>query len=387
MRPLPARHVPTGRAADFEREMTAAALGGAGWDELLGAVRRATGRHCRLLAGDGALLASTDGGAGLAPGLAPRVPDGHTLTARDGWRAHAVTAAAGGRSAGLLLIAEPVTREAVDLLRAVVTGVLIESLRREVQTPFSTGAAVVAALRVGVTDSGVGLPAAAARFGLRLDRHGCGAVLAHTGTRHRAWTSALGWLDRPVDRVGSLVYLVVADAADLTGVQDRLELAVGTGCVVAACGAAVLDPAGYRNSFAEADRLLAIARRTGRSPTAFDDAGVLQVLVATPAPRLRWFVERHLGPVLNRPELLATLRSWLASSGSRQLVSEQLHLHRNSVGYRVGKLKSLLGVDPLRPDQAAVLHTALAAHDLLLGEAACQDVESRAHHAVQKPRG
>jgi DNA-binding PucR family transcriptional regulator len=66
-------------------------------------------------------------------------------------------------------------------------------------------------------------------------------------------------------------------------------------------------------------------------------------------------------------------------------VSEELHLHRNSVGYRVGKLKALLGVDPLRPDHAAVLHTALAAHDLLLSDATYQDAESRAHHASPEP--
>jgi DNA-binding PucR family transcriptional regulator len=212
-------------------------------------------------------------------------------------------------------------------------------------------------------------------------------VLAHTGSRHRAWASALGWLDRPVDRVGCLAYLVVTDADDLTAVQKRLELAVGDGTVLAACGATVLDSAGYRSSFVEADRLLATARIGGSRATGFDDAGVLQVLLATPTPRLRWFVERHLGPVLKRPELLATLRAWLAASGSRQLVSEELHLHRNSVGYRVGKLKALLGVDPLRPDHAAVLHTALAAHDLLHSDATYQDAESRAHHASEEPSG
>jgi hypothetical protein len=399
MRPLPAqpaasartveptRHVIAGRAAAFERDLTAAALGGAGWDQLLAEVRRATGRHCRLVAPDGTVLAATDDGAGLIAGSGLKAADGRGVVTRDGWRARAIAAAAGGRSIGLLLIAEPASTDALDLLRAAVTGVLIESLRRDAHPTFADGAAVVAALRVGTGDSGPALSAAAARFGLRLDRPGCGAVLAHIGSRHRAWASALGWLDRPVDRVGCLAYLVVTDAADLAGVQKRLELAVGDATVRASCGAAVLDPAGYRNSFGEADRLLATARIGGVPPTGFDDAGVLQVLLATPAPRLRWFVERHLGPVLKRPELLATLRAWLAASGSRQLVSEELHLHRNSVGYRVGKLKALLGVDPLRPDHAAVLHTALAAHDLLLGDATFQDAESRAHHADEEPSG
>jgi hypothetical protein len=381
----PGRHVSAGRAAELEREFTAAALGGAGWDELLGDVRRETGRHCRLVGPDGAVLATTDGGSGLSVGYGLNSAERRCVVARDGWRAHAIAATSGGRSIGLLLIAEPAPDDAIELLRAAVTGVLIESLRRDAHPTFANGAAVVAALRVGTGDSGPALSAAAARFGLRLDRPGCGAVLAHTGSRHRAWASALGWLDRPVDRVGSLAYLVVTDADELAGVQKRLELAVGDATVLAACGAAVLESTGYRSSFVDADRLLAVARISGRPMSGFDDAGVLQVLLAAPTPRLRWFVERHLGPVLKRPELLATLRAWLAASGSRQLVSEELHLHRNSVGYRVGKLKALLGVDPLRPDHAAVLHTALAAHDLLLSDATYQDAESRAHHASPEP--
>jgi DNA-binding PucR family transcriptional regulator len=46
-------------------------------------------------------------------------------------------------------------------------------------------------------------------------------------------------------------------------------------------------------------------------------------------------------------------------------VSQRLHLHRNSVGYRVGLIKRLLGVDPLDPDTAVVLRAALTARELL----------------------
>src|ERR671937_2560876 len=195
MRPLPARPAVQERAIEFERALTAAALGGAGWEATLGEVWRATGRHCRLVGRDGAVLASTDGGAGLARGYPPGSLDGRAVTARDGWRAHAVAAASGGRSTGLLLIAEPVTQDAVELLRAAVTGVLIESLRRDANASFANGAAVIAGLRRGVGDSSQMLAAAAAQFGLRFDRPGCGAVLAHIGTQHRGWASALSWLD------------------------------------------------------------------------------------------------------------------------------------------------------------------------------------------------
>jgi len=371
VRPVPARLVPP-RAADLDRELTAAALGGAGWAELLGRVRDVTGRHCRLVGTDGAVLAATDGGAGLHPDQARAAGAGGPLIARDGWPARAVAAASGTRTAGLLLLAEPAGPDRIELLRAAVTAVLIEAVRREAAgvARFADGSAVIAALRAGpdaAAASDAALADAAARFGIRLDRPGCGAVLGYSGTRRRAWASALGWMDRPVQRVGVRGYVVVTDGAELARLRERLELAVGAGSVRAACGAAVRDAAGYGDSFAEAERLLAVARLAGTAEIGFDAAGLLQVLLATPEPRLRWFVDRHLGPLLRRPELLVTLRAWLASSGSRRAVSEQLHLHRNSVGYRVGQLKALLGVDPLRPEHAAVLHTALAAHDLLRG--------------------
>lgn len=99
--------------------------------------------------------------------------------------------------------------------------------------------------------------------------------------------------------------------------------------------------------------------------TARFERALTDLLLAVPEDRLRTFVDQHLGPISGRPDLLDTLEFWLATSGSRQAVSERLHLHRNSVGYRVGLIKQLLGVDPLDPQAGAVLHTALAARDLL----------------------
>jgi DNA-binding PucR family transcriptional regulator len=109
----------------------------------------------------------------------------------------------------------------------------------------------------------------------------------------------------------------------------------------------------------------------------FDDAGLLQALLAVPPERAAWFVQCHLGPILARPELVETLRAWLASRGSRQVASQQLHLHRNSVGYRVAQLKSMLGLDPLEPANSAVLQAALAAHDLLGADRRGHAVASR----------
>jgi DNA-binding PucR family transcriptional regulator len=42
-----------------------------------------------------------------------------------------------------------------------------------------------------------------------------------------------------------------------------------------------------------------------------------------------------------------------------------MHLHRNSVGYRVAQIRQLLGTDPLDPAMASRLRAALIAGELL----------------------
>ena len=200
---------------------------------------------------------------------------------------------------------------------------------------------------------------------LRAERCGHGAVLEYTGPRRRAWYTALAWLDRPVRHDETVAWLVVQDDRELRSVRERLLTSVGEGSVRAACGPPVVAGADCRESFAQAMRLL---RAGDADVTGYDDAGLLQAMLAVPGDHAAWFVERHLGPVRHRPELLATLRVWLACGGSRRVASEQLHLHRNSVGYRVNRLKVLLGLDPLEPAHSAVLQAALAAHDLLAGD-------------------
>jgi DNA-binding PucR family transcriptional regulator len=209
------------------------------------------------------------------------------------------------------------------------------------------------------------LPARSGPPSMRPEQPGHGAVLEYTGTRHRAWGTALAWLDRPVRYDDTLAWLVVSSDAELASVRERVQRSVGDGTVRAACGPPVLAGEDARTSFVEARRLL----RLHAGPVAgYGDAGLLQALLAVPIDRLAWFAERHLGPILDRPDLIETLRAWLACGGSRRAASERLHLHRNSVGYRVSQLKERLGVDPLEPRSSAVLQAAIAAHDLLAAD-------------------
>jgi len=213
-------------------------------------------------------------------------------------------------------------------------------------------------------------PAAAVALdliGWDLDQPHTPLAFGYTGTNLPRWQSAVAALDRPAHRDGRMAWIVLPGDGEreLSRLRQRL-CAAGFGEVRAACGPVSAGVRGAAASFHAADVLLRVVlARPGAVELPYRHAGLLQVLLDTPPDALRAFVGQHLGPILDRDDLLATLESWLATSGSRRAVSERLHLHRNSVGYRIGLIKHLLGVDPLEPDASAVLRTALAARELL----------------------
>ncbi|MGI5371630.1 PucR family transcriptional regulator [Streptomyces iakyrus] len=374
----PAREVPgpDAESAVLERELTEAVLAGAARSDVLHALARATGRQVRLLSAEGAPLATTDGGAGVSAAVADGVltdATGPVVDTLDDLRATALPVRAGTAVTGVLLTLGPGGPRVRALAGAAVTALLIDAVRSgdgpgEASSRHSP-ADVIAALRAGTVSSSV--CAAARELGIDLQRPPAGAVLHYDGSRLRAWSTALAWLEHPVQQEGRTAWTVVPDESVLVRLQNRLRLMTGDDCadlVVAASGSHTDSLLGLADSFTEAERLLGLAR-TRRVPLlTFDRCGVVQALLPLPRARLEAYAEAHLGPVRHRPELMVTLRAWLAERGSRQSVSQQLHLHRNSVGYRVRQIKHLLGTDPLLPAASAELHLALAALDLLAAD-------------------
>jgi hypothetical protein len=368
---------PDAEPAGLERELTEAVLAGAARSDVLRALARATGRQVRLLSAEGVPLATTDGGAGVPNTVADSVlagVAGPLIDTLDGLCATALPVRAGTTVGGVLLTVGPGDPRVQALAGAAVTALLIDAVRggdgsAEV-SPQHTPADVVAALRSGTVSPSV--CAAAEQLGIDLQRPPAGAVLHYSGSRLRAWSTALAWLEHPVRQEARTAWTVVPGEAVLARLQSRLRLMTGDESagdhVVAASGSHPDSTVGLARSFTEAERLLGLAR-TRRVPLlTFGRCGVVQVLLPLPPAELEAYAEAHLGPIRQRPELMATLRAWLAERGSRQSVSEQLHLHRNSVGYRVRQIKNLLGTDPLLPAASAQLHLALAALDLLAAD-------------------
>jgi hypothetical protein len=77
-----------------------------------------------------------------------------------------------------------------------------------------------------------------------------------------------------------------------------------------------------------------------------------------------------LGPVLALPEsecdsILSTLRVWFAEDGATSIAAEKMHVHRNTVRYRLRRLEELTGRSLAHPTGLAELYLALEATRIL----------------------
>lgn len=373
--------------------LEARALAGAGWLEIV--VELAARGRCeaRLAAADAALLCSA--GAGGASELAdaeafdaPRPPvlapadverafaadRPVPITTLDGLAMHGLAVRSGGRRVGVLLVSAPAAR-AGGLLRAASTAIAIVALRRD------AGAAAVAEtagwfvdeLRFGSRRSADEVAAMAQRFGVNLTEPQTAVVIGYDGADRQTFTTALSWVESPVRPDGRRAWTVVgADARDrMTLIQRRLQSFVGSGRVLVAAGPPAQGVEAIRGGFEKAGYALRLLAG-GRAPTprvpatiAFAELGLAGLLFAVPRAELAGYVQDRLGPVLAHVDLLQTLRAWYASGGSRLSVAAATHIHRNSVGHRMDRLRALLGVDPADPAVAPHLHAALVAIDVL----------------------
>jgi PucR family transcriptional regulator, purine catabolism regulatory protein len=105
-------------------------------------------------------------------------------------------------------------------------------------------------------------------------------------------------------------------------------------------------------SYAEARRALAAGRRMGQTGTisAFADLGIHRLLLRVPeVSDLRSFAEEVLGGLAEETrstgiDYLATLSVYFRENGSPRRAAQQLHVHPNTVSYRVRRVEELTGL-------------------------------------------
>lgn len=162
---------------------------------------------------------------------------------------------------------------------------------------------------------------------------------------------------------GGLALLPIDDGADA---HDRSEDVAG---LTAAAGVAVTAAVARGRSshvpdaVQQAREVLQLVQWLGLPPSLYrlDDV-LVEYQVTRPGPA-RVALASRLAPIAHDDALLATLRGYVTSGGNRRRVALDLHIHPNTVDYRMAKIRRLTGCDPTRPDDAYQLRTALIAHE------------------------
>jgi hypothetical protein len=371
------------------------ALGGASWQALVARVAMAVARPVRLIAADGALLVevASPASAGAAPPPASSpdhdrfdVPRRQVLSPDEvervfagagpidvtdvgGAALRALAVVAGDRRVGALAVEHPAAG-CDDQLRAATTAIAIEAVRRDARAAAvaASAAHLIDELRFGSNRPDDELDRIARRYGIDLDAPHAAVGLDYAGPDLHTWATSLTWIESPVRADGRRAWSIVSGdvAHGIEWIQRRIQPFV-RGEVRVASGSVVQGLRRTQQSFALADGALALLRRRGGPPTVtFDQLGLAGLLLMVPPAELATFVRHGLGPLLERPELLATLEAWYATSGSRAQVAEAVAIHRNSVGHRLERIRQLLGADPDAAGIAADLRAALAGREVLL---------------------
>jgi sugar diacid utilization regulator len=194
---------------------------------------------------------------------------------------------------------------------------------------------------------------------------------ASGGTWNRAGTGSVVLLIRSWQaEAGHQLQADVARIAE--AVIGRIRARIPRLSVRCGVGGVHVGATGLRTSALEARAAVAAALASDRRnvPVRFDSTGLRRVL-------LQWYAlddARELATRLLEPldrlgerqgrEAVRTLRAYLDGHCSISRAAQTLGLHRNTVGYRIGRILDLLDVDLDDPEQRLMLQLACRAREL-----------------------
>lgn len=218
----------------------------------------------------------------------------------------------------------------------------------------------LADLLLSERSSMVAIRAAADRARWQLPAH---AALVLLGGGAPPWRDLLSRLDSyalPL-RQGTLVGAIVADPVGSRREQLRTAL-TGAGCVVG-----ITVPVEILARSVELAQLAVSLRDEGvlRDDPVFVDDHLDTIIVHRDARLLSFLRDQVLAPLDGLPKgsrerLTETLVSWLRHHGDRLAVAEDLHVHPQTVSYRLGRLRTLFGEALDSPRERSRMLLALA---------------------------
>ena len=173
-----------------------------------------------------------------------------------------------------------------------------------------------------------------------------------------------GVLTRLSDEGGTVLAPVSDQDATLEHLLDALARTVRARLSAATASA---SPPGLPAAARCAHELLDLALLFGRYGTLcrFSDLAA-EYQLARPGPA-RDQLAALLDPLDQSPHLTATLQLHLRGTSSRRAVARRLHIHTNTVEYRLKRVAALTGLDPLTPEGQWQLRCAMVARSAARG--------------------
>ncbi|WP_345742873.1 CdaR family transcriptional regulator [Bacillus pumilus] len=113
-----------------------------------------------------------------------------------------------------------------------------------------------------------------------------------------------------------------------------------------------------KQSFHQAFRALKLAH-VG-TPIVFDEDLTLELFIEEVSQETKEvFLDRTIAPLLPYPELVKTLRVLMTSDYSLKYTAEAMHVHINTLHYRLKRIQDLTTLDPKRMQDAMLFYLAL----------------------------
>jgi hypothetical protein len=213
---------------------------------------------------------------------------------------------------------------------------------------------------------------------LHLDKHpdeserGVGGAIAARRKVRRVQSTLDEWAAEPVLSLlepsggSALIPAEVDGPADVADVLSDLvgRLTVAAGSDVLAGGAVATGVTDISRAGRQASDIVRLARQLGRSPGGYLLQDVLLEYQLTRPSDAHAALSGLLDPLDRNPDLPHTLAVYLEHDLDRRRTAAALHVHPNTLDYRLRRIVELTGLDPATSRGLQLLGAALAARRL-----------------------
>ena len=165
-----------------------------------------------------------------------------------------------------------------------------------------------------------------------------------------------------LDPTGGTVLLPAGAVEDLASLVQ--ELAATAGVPVRAAASEPAAPDALSTAAEQARDVLRLSVRLGRPPGLYVLRDVLLEYQLTRPSEAVGGLAALLEPLERNPDLLLTLEAYLSEDTDRRSTAAALHVHPNTLDYRIKRIVELTGLDPATTAGLQLLAAAVAARHL-----------------------